>query len=78
MGTWTREMFTKDLVFEVLIRMHTGASESDALHAVMGRRPEYEELRAFADKVTLMHNGWVRMDANLRPWMEDNRLKEKP
>lgn len=67
---WTREMWTKDLVFEVLIRKYMGSDMSEAMKAVMGQIPEIEDLRSFEDKVTLMYQGWVIMNDNLRPWMK--------
>lgn len=63
---WTREMWTKDLVFEVLIRAYMGANKDGAMRDILGRAPEYEDIKAFDEKVTLMYNGWVTVNMNIR------------
>lgn len=70
---FTQETFTKDLVFEVLIRMHMGARQGEAMAAVMGHRPSDDEFCAFDNKVTMMYHGWVQMNENSRPWAKEKR-----
>lgn len=66
MRAWGREMWTKDLVFEVLIRQYMGEGWIEPMRDIMGRVPGPADTKGFYEKVSLMYNGWVHMNKNIR------------
>jgi hypothetical protein len=59
--------FTNDEVFEILILKEV--ESRDTIHALLsflGRAPTPEELKAFEKKIYWMHEGWCRMNRNIR------------
>ncbi len=58
--------YTKDEIFEILIRKHVGGELADAIMAVIGRYPTDDDYGEFERMVSLMHSGWVSMNGNIR------------
>lgn len=59
-------MWTKDLVFEVLIRERAGEDFVSIVREIVGREPVVEDMKSFIDKVMLMYGGWVQQNKNIR------------